>query len=164
MSSSPPGPPSGPDLFAQVAVLGDQILRLRRHRNIVHDGVVLENSAFRLLWALAPGEPLSLRQLAGHLDLEQSTINRQANAAIDAGYLERFEVEGSASRLLRATSAGRAAYEHDGVIRAARYQRVLAELGAEAAQSLVEHLTAFNDVWDAALAPGDQDRRSHPGG
>lgn len=162
MSSSPAGPdhlgrlnaPSQDDQLAQVAVLGEQILRLRRHRNVVHGAVVLENSAFRLLWALAD-QSRTLRQLATHLDLEQSTINRQANAAIDAGYLERFEVAGSASKLLRPTPAGRAAYERDGVIRAERYQRVLTQLGPEAAAALLEHLTAFNDVWDALLGAED---------
>lgn len=152
---------TGNDPFAGIAELGDELLRLQRHRATVYDGVQLESSAFRLLWALADGEPRTLRQLAQHLDLEQSTINRQANAAIDAGLLERFEVEGRASRLLRPTPAGRAAYEHDGLIRAARYHRVLDLLGAERARSLVEHLTAFNDAWDTALAA---EGRSHPHG
>lgn len=143
---------AGSDPLAGVAALGDQLLRLQRHRSTVYDGVVLESSAFRLLWALADGEARTLRQLAEQLDLEQSTINRQAHAAIDAGYLERFDVAGSASRLLRPTPGGRAAYEHDGMIRAARYQRVLAALGPERASSLLEHLTAFNDTWDAAVA------------
>lgn len=137
------------DPFAGIAALGDQLLRLQRHRTTVYDGVLLDYSAFRLLWALADGEPRTLRQLAEHLDLEQSTINRQANAAIDAGYLERFDVEGSASRLLRPTTAGRTAYEHDGLIRAARFHQVLAELGSDRAATLVDVLTAFNDAWDA---------------
>ena len=143
---------TGADPFAGIEELGDELFRLQRHRATVYDGVLLESSAFRLMWALRDGEPRTLRRLAELLDLEQSTINRQVHAALDAGYLERFEVVGSASKLLRPTPAGRAAYEHDGLIRADRYHRVLAELGVERARSLVEHLAAFNDAWDATVA------------
>lgn len=148
------------DLIAEITALGDELLRLQRHRTTVYEGVVLENSAFRILWVLADGEPRTLRQLASHLDLEQSTVNRQANAALDAGFLERFEVPGSASRWLRPTAAGRTAYEHDGVIRAARYQRVLGALGAERARALTAHLIAFNDAWDATLAAEGREHHS----
>lgn len=152
---------TGPDPFAGIEELGHELFRLQRHRATVYDGVVLESSAFRLLWALRDGEPRTLRGLAQLLDLEQSTINRQAHAAIDGGYLERFEVAGSASKLLRPTAAGRAAYEHDGLIRAARFHRVLARLGPDRAASLIADLTAFNDAWDATLAP---EAFSHPPG
>ena len=93
--------------LAEVTALGDQLLRMQRRRRHVYEGAVLENSAFRLLWVLDDGEPRTLRQLAADLDLEQSTVNRQVNAAIAAGWLERFEVEGSASRLVRPTTPGR---------------------------------------------------------
>ncbi len=150
----PEGAEGADDLWVEVTALGAELLRLQRHRTTVYAGVVLENSAFRLLWVLVNGEPRTLRELADLLDLEQSTINRQVHAAIDAGYLERFDVAGSASKRIRPTAAGRAAFEHDGVIRAARYQRIFDELGAERAHQLIEHLTAFNDAWDTAVAEG----------
>ncbi len=145
-----------PGLLAEITALGDQLLRLQRHRTTVYDGVVLDNSAFRILWVLSDGHPRTLRQLAEALELEQSTINRQANAGLDAGYLERFQVPGSAGRQLRPTEAGRRAYEHDGLVRAERYRRIFAELGADRAHSLIQHLTAFNDAWDVAVAAPDR--------
>ena len=59
----------GADPMAQVTALGDQLLRMQRRRRHVYEGVVLENSAFRLLWVLGDGEPRTLRQLASDLDL-----------------------------------------------------------------------------------------------
>jgi DNA-binding MarR family transcriptional regulator len=139
------------DAMTEVTALGDQLLRLQRRRRHVYEGVVLENSAFRLLWVLDDGEPRTLRQLAGDLDLEQSTVNRQVNAAIAAGWLERYDVAGSASRLVRPTAAGAEAYRHDGQIRAAIIRAALDELGPERAASLIDGLRSLNDAWDAVI-------------
>lgn len=140
-----------PDPLAEVTALGDQLLRLARRRRHVYEGVVLENSAFRLLWVLDDGDPRTMRRLADDLDLEQSTVNRQVNAAIAAGWLERFDVEGSASRLVRPTEAGTEAYRHDGLVRAGTIRAALDELGPERAASVIEGLRALNDAWDAVL-------------
>ena len=140
------------DPLAQVTALGDQLLRMQRRRRHVYEGVVLENSAFRLLWVLDDGEPRTLRQLAVDLDLEQSTVNRQVNAAIDAGWLERYDVAGSASRLVRPTEAGVTAYRHDGLIRAATIRAALDDLGPAQAATVIEGLAALNDAWDAVIA------------
>jgi DNA-binding MarR family transcriptional regulator len=137
--------------LAEVAALADQLLRLQRRRRHVYDDVVLENSAFRLLWVLDDGEPRTLRQLAVDLDLEQSTVNRQVNAAIAAGWLERYDVAGSASRLVRPTAAGSEAYLHDGLIRAGTIRAALDELGPTRAASIIEGLRSLNDAWDAVL-------------
>lgn len=139
------------DALADVSALGDELLRLQRRRRHVYDGVVLENSAFRILWVLSHGGPRTLRQLCLDLDLEQSTVNRQVNAAIDAGWIERFEVEGSASKPVRPTAAGAEAYRHDGLIRATLIQAALDELGPERAAGLIAELRAFNDAWDAVI-------------
>lgn len=142
------------DAMTEVTALGDQLLRLQRRRRHVYEGVVLENSAFRLLWVLDDGEPRTLRQLAGDLDLEQSTVNRQVNAAIAAGWLERYEVDGSASRLVRPTAEGVEAYRHDGLLRAATIRAALDELGRERSAALIDGMRALNDAWDAVLERG----------
>ncbi|MGA8258112.1 MAG: MarR family winged helix-turn-helix transcriptional regulator [Nocardioides sp.] len=136
---------------SSIAALGDQLIRLQRRRTSVYAGSRLEDSAFRILWTLSDGEPRTLRQLASDLGLEQSTVNRQVNAALAAGYVERFEVPGSASKLVRPTPVGAEAYEHDGAIRAALITRVLEALGDERAARLIDDLTSFNDAWDDAL-------------
>ena len=137
--------------LAGVSALGGELLRLQRRRTSVYDGVVLDNSAFRLLWLLSDSSPRTLRQLAEGLDLEQSTVNRQVNAALAAGYLERYAVPGSPSKLIRPSTAGDEAFEHDGRIRAALISRALGELGPGRAQRLIADLRDFNDAWDRAL-------------
>ncbi|GAA4696550.1 MarR family transcriptional regulator [Nocardioides nanhaiensis] len=148
-----------------VAELGHQLLRLQRRRTTVPPGTRLEVSAFRILWVLAHDGPATLRSLAEQLDLEQSTVNRQVHAALDAGWLEECpappRAPGSsaasgrarAARHFRPTRAGRTAYEHDGRLRAERYLAALDRLGTDRATRLVEDLTAFNDAWDAAGQP-----------
>lgn len=136
--------------LADVGALGDELIRLRRRRSTVVAGTVLENSAFRILWVLADGTPRTLRTLGEDLELEQSTVNRQVNAAISAGLLERYVAAGSPGRLLRPTESGRAAYEHDGLLRAALISTALDTLGPERAHRLLVDLRDFNDAWDAA--------------
>jgi DNA-binding MarR family transcriptional regulator len=147
MMATPDDLDPDPDLLA----LGGELLRLQRRRRHEYAGTVLETSAFRLLWVLDDGEPRTLRRLAADLDLEQSTVNRQVNAAIGAGWLERYDVAGSASRLVRPTPAGAEAFRHDGWIRAAAIRAALDELGPERSGVLIEVLTAFNDAWDGVL-------------
>jgi DNA-binding MarR family transcriptional regulator len=149
-----------PDPLAEVTALGDQLLRLQRRRRHVYDGVVLENSAFRLLWVLDDGVPRTLRQLAHDLDLEQSTVNRQVNAAIAAGWLERYDVAGSASRLVRPTASGAEAYLHDGMIRAGTIRAALDALGPARAASLIEGLRTLNDAWDDVLERDEEAERT----
>ena len=138
--------------------LGDELMRLTRRRATTYPGSILDPSAFRLLWLLTEGPPRTLRELAEELQLDQSTVNRQVNAAINHGLVERYAVADSASRLVRPTDAGRAAYLHDGKLRAEVYTSVLDELGAERAGALVAELREFNDALDRAharLRPAD---------
>lgn len=171
MASASPAdraPIEPPNELADVTALGGELLRLQRRRTTVYDGVVLDNSAFRLLWVLSDGTPRTLRQLAEGLDLEQSTVNRQVNAALTAGYLERFAVAGNPSKSLRPSPAGEVAFEHDGRIRAELISRALKNLGTHRAARMIEDLRAFNDAWDSALGitaretrpPGEEIARS----
>jgi DNA-binding MarR family transcriptional regulator len=130
--------------------LGDELMRLTRLRTQTYPGSVLETSAFRILWRLTEGPPRTQRELAEELQLEQSTVTRQVNAAIGHGLVERYAVAGSSARLLRPTEAGRAAYLRDGALRAAVYGEVLDELGPERARSLVAGLRELNDRLDRA--------------
>jgi DNA-binding MarR family transcriptional regulator len=137
--------------------LGDELMRLARRRAQTYPGSELDTSAFRLLWLLTEGSPRTLRDLSDELQLDQSTVNRQVNAAINHGLVERYAVAGSASRLLRPTDAGRAAYVHDAALRAEVYNRVLDELGAARSDALVAELRELNDGLDRAhsqLRPG----------
>lgn len=137
---------------AELVALGDELTRLQQRRATVHPGARLENSAWRILRLLDDGEPRTLRVLATELELEQSTVNRQVNAAISAGMLERFEVTGRRSLLIRPTALGREAFDHDARIRAEPIQAAIDALGPEATAVLVEGLQALNDAWDRAIS------------
>jgi DNA-binding MarR family transcriptional regulator len=130
--------------------LGDEVLRIGSRRSTTYAGAQLETSAFRILWRLEERGPLTLRELADQLQLDQSTINRQVASATAHGLVERFEEPGNASRPVRPTEAGRAAYDHDGRLRAAPLARAIEDLGIERARAMVESLRAFNDAVDRA--------------
>ncbi|MFC3244626.1 MarR family winged helix-turn-helix transcriptional regulator [Gordonia humi] len=128
--------------------LVDELLRLRRRRNQVDSGAILEASAFAILWLFEDGRPRTLRELTEELCLEQSTVNRQVNAAIKNGYVERYEVPGQVSRLHRPTDAGLAAYEHDGRRRARHLESVFADLAPGTPEGLLRELRAYNDAYE----------------
>jgi DNA-binding MarR family transcriptional regulator len=130
--------------------LGDELMRMSGRRATTYAGSLLENSAFRILWRLDERGPLTLRELADELQLDQSTINRQVNSALKNGLVERFEEEGRAGKPVRPTPAGLSAYTHDGRLRAGLITVALEDLGAERAQSMLESLRAFNDAIDRA--------------
>jgi DNA-binding MarR family transcriptional regulator len=135
----------------QLRELGDELMRLGRRRSTVYADAVLETSAFRLLWMLTEGEPRTVRELAEELQLDQSTVTRQVNAAIAHGLVERYAVPGSHSRLLRPTEAGAAAYLHDAGLRAAVFAGAMDVLGPQRSEELVGLLRAFNDAMDDAM-------------
>jgi DNA-binding MarR family transcriptional regulator len=128
--------------------LADELMRIGRRRHANVEGTELDLSAFKLLWVLSDGRPRTLRELADELDLELSTINRQVNAAVRTGLLERFTVPDSPSKPVRPTAEGRRLYDHDYAIQADLYRSVLAEIGAEPARELTRGLRAFNDAYD----------------
>ena len=128
--------------------LADELMRVSRRRHANVEGTELDMSAFKLLWILSDDEPRTLRELADELDLELSTINRQVNAAVRAGLLERFSVPDSPSKPVRPTADGRRLYQHDSAIHADLYRSVLAEMGADGARDLTRGLRAFNDAYE----------------
>ncbi|MGV9860660.1 MarR family transcriptional regulator [Gordonia sp. NPDC003425] len=133
--------------------LADELLRMARRRDLIAPGSVLERSAFNLLWILSDGRPRTLRELSELTHLEQSTINRQVNAAITHGYLERFDVAGSTSRRIRPTQRGVEAFEHDGLLRARRLERVLSDMAPGTPEALLRELHAFNEAYDRLDEP-----------
>lgn len=128
--------------------LADELLRFGKRRHAAVDGTELETSAFKLLWVLSDGRPRTLRELADELDLDLSTINRQVNAAVRGGLLERYAVPGSPSKPVRPTAEGRRRYDHDKAVHADLLRSVLAEMGADAARDLIRSLGAFNDAYE----------------
>ena len=137
--------------------LANELLRLGKRRRTDVAGTELEASAYRLLWVLSDDQPRTLRQLAEELALDLSTINRQVNAAVRAGVLERFSVPGSPSKPVRPTEEGRRLYRHDSAVHADLLRSVLAEMGPEAARDLIRSLAAFNDALERRTPPRPRD-------
>ncbi|MBB2893192.1 MarR family transcriptional regulator [Flexivirga oryzae] len=118
-------------------------------RRVVESATSLSAADLRLLWLLSDGRPRTQREISTELNLEQSTVNRQVNAALRAGHLERLDA-GSGAAQLTATTDGTRRYEEDvealmGVMGAA-----LAALGSEQERFLVMLATFVEAYRDAA--------------
>lgn len=135
-------------LYAEII---DELRRLGRRRANTYTGAVLEESAFTILLVLSERGPRTLRELAGDLDLEQSTVNRQVNAAIGRGYLARRVVSDQAGRVIEPTAAGREAFRHDGMLRVDRLNAVFDDLAPGDPAALLLQLRAYNNAYQRVL-------------
>ncbi len=143
-----PRPPT-PVTDETVRALSTELVRLTRRRD-ASSALVLDASAFKILWLVVEEGPHTLRALADGLQLDQSTINRQVHAVVTRGLAERHEEDGAPAMLIRATSEGEAAYRHDAGIRAEGLREVVDTVGERATADLVAGLALLNDAIDAA--------------
>jgi len=81
-------------------------------RRVVESATSLSAAELRLLWLLSDGRARTQREISTELNLEQSTVNRQVNAALRAGHIERLGT-GSGPAQLSATEGGLRRYEED---------------------------------------------------
>ncbi|MGV9827594.1 MarR family transcriptional regulator [Gordonia sp. NPDC003429] len=138
--------------------LGDHLRPVDQIKTVVTEELlaILLTGAFDAcveVGGFTDGRPRTLRELSELTHLEQSTINRQVNAAITHGYLERFDVAGSTSRRIRPTQRGVEAFEHDGLLRARRLERVLSDMAPGTPEALLRELHAFNEAYDRLDEP-----------
>ncbi|MBD3914848.1 MarR family winged helix-turn-helix transcriptional regulator [Nocardioides hwasunensis] len=126
-------------------------MRLGRRRETGSSATSLDASAFRILWLVVEHGPHTLRGLAEHLQLEQSTINRQVHAAVGRGWIERYDHRDSPAMLVRATEAGQEAYRRESQARAEGLREVVSTLGERAVAELAGGLARFNDAVDEAI-------------
>lgn len=94
--------------------------RFERGRRAIEATARLKSADLRLLWLLSAEGPRTMREIADALVLEQSTVNRQVNAALKEGLVERIDHASasgdeavSRARAIRATDAGEAALARD---------------------------------------------------
>ncbi|WP_165807030.1 MarR family winged helix-turn-helix transcriptional regulator [Nocardioides currus] len=132
--------------------LSHELIRLGRRRDTSDPSLVLDGSAYKILWLVVEDGPQTLRDLAQKLQLEQSTINRQVHAVIARGFAERSSEPGSAAMLVEATAAGEAAYRSDSQVRTDGLRRIVDTLGQDAAVLLAGGLAELNDAIDEAVA------------
>jgi DNA-binding MarR family transcriptional regulator len=116
---------------------------LERYRRHHQQGMELGTADLRILWLLSDGEPRTLKDIAQQLGLEQSTVNRQVNAAVGAGRLEKFRPEPGGSYRVRCTDAGTEVFERDVEISLNAYEEALASLGDADAEQLLTLMDRF---------------------
>lgn len=149
MTRTAPAP--APVTDATLRRLSNELVRLKRRRGTSSSAMMLDASAYKILWLVVDHGPRTLRALAEDLQLDQSTINRQVHAVIGHGYAERYDDPDSPGLLVRATPAGEAAYRSDSQVRADGLRAIVDTLGEQAVAELVAGLADFNDAIDEAV-------------
>lgn len=144
MGSEPVEHPLPPD--QEVA---RQFLRMERLHHTMRAHGTMHAADVRLLWLLTSAPPLTLREIADTLHLEQSTVNRQVNAAIRNGLLHRFD-DGRAAKVVTPTAHGREIFRTDTAVAQRVYRAALAALG-EDADTFVELLRRFSIASEDAV-------------
>ena len=151
------------------------LLQLDVHRRAEEQRTELGVAGGRLLWLLSDRRPRTLREIAAALKLEQSTVNRQVNAAMRSGLLSRVDRSSvdptgagptdadptsapmSAGRpaggaqLIGPTETGLAAYEREVTQALQAYDAALGALGTDDAAVFLELLERFVDAYGEAL-------------
>ena len=118
--------------------------RLETQRRAWEQRTPLGVSEMRLLWVLQEPDEWTLRDIAEHLGLEQSTVNRQVNAAVAAGLVTKLRGDDQPTYQFRASDQGARMFESCAGQMLDRYQAALDELGDQA-DLFVDLLDRFVD-------------------
>lgn len=153
MGSTSSGLPEGMERSRLTAAL---LTRLDRHRRAHREHRVLGDAVMRVLWLLAEGGPRTLREIADGLHLEQSTVNRQVNAALAEGLVERERPEGSSAYRFRRTERGHELFEADVSASLDGYREALEALGEPGATEFLRLLSRFTEEYHSISERGEQ--------
>jgi DNA-binding MarR family transcriptional regulator len=108
----------------------------------------LDRSAYLVLLLLDCNGPQTLKEIATAMELEQSTVNRQVNRAIERGLLESVP-SATGPRLIRPTDEGAAAFQRDRAVKLQGIASILGDLDTEHRESLIAGLTALNSALES---------------
>jgi DNA-binding MarR family transcriptional regulator len=146
MRPMPPGVDS-PDAW-ELAVTVSRLDGLRR---AVRQDARLGEADQRLMWLLSSRGPSTLRDIAEALGLEQSTVNRQVNAALREGLLTRDREPGRTAWTFTVTDEGLSLFQHDLELALGAYEAGLAGLSERDRATLVRLLGRFVSQYEEAL-------------
>lgn len=146
------GEPSGIRRGKQLAGM---FARLERSQRNHEQSMTLGTADLRMLWLFADGRSRTLKQISHELGLEQSTVNRQVNAAVDQGLLKKSHPSGGSAYQILSTPAGREAFEKDVDLSLSGYEVALESLGAQEAATFLDLLGRFLEAYDELAPPGD---------
>lgn len=126
-----------------------QFLKMERHHHAMRTHGSLHAADVRLLWMLTSNGPMTLREISDGLRLEQSTVNRQVNAAIRNGLLHRFD-DGRTAKVVAPTERGQEIFRRDTAVTQKVYRGALAALGDEA-DTFIRLLRQFTTGTEATI-------------
>lgn len=125
--------------------------RLEQSRRGATANAKLGAADARILWLLSGGEEYTLRDISDKLSLEQSTVNRQVNAAVKAGYVEKRRSRARAAWVFSPSADGRRKFDADLDMHLGFYSRALAELSQSEQQVFIELLTRVVGGYETAI-------------
>lgn len=146
------------DDIARGRELAGILTRLDRLRHVHENLAELGTADLRILWLLRERQPSTLAEIAAELKLEQSTVNRQVNAAFAAELLSRERREPGGPYVFTPTQTGREAFERDVTASLGAYESALAAMGDADAEWFLRLARRFLDDYSAVVA--DDDRHS----
>lgn len=130
------------------------VTRLDRARRVQANQMDMGTADLRILWMFADERPRTLKEIADELRLEQSTVNRQINAAMAAGLLQRSRRPGSVAHEISRTEKGAEVFEDDVAKSLAAFTAGLDALGDRVDDFLAD-FTRFVAAYDTAVRPDD---------
>lgn len=133
--------------------LAGMIERLGRLRRSHLQSMSLGTADLRILWLFTDREPRTLKRIAHELNLEQSTVNRQVNAAVAEGLLEKSRPPGGSAYEIASTAVGRETFEKDVQISLGGYEAALTTLGEADAAVMLELFDRFLHAYEDLVPP-----------
>lgn len=131
------------------------ITHLDRARRMQSSQMALGTADLRILWMFADDQPRTLKEIAAELSLEQSTVNRQINAAMAEGLLQRSRRPGSPAHEISRTEKGVEVFEADVAKSLTAFTSGLDALG-DRVDGFLADFTRFVEAYDSALRPESQ--------
>ena len=130
--------------------------RLERGRHVALTASPLNTADIRLLWLLSSEGPRTMKEISDALGLEQSTVNRQVNAALKHGLVERVDRAGDASSLrarpVRATREGERVFVRDLNAGMAVFEVALKALPEDEREQFMANFLAFAQAYQVEAA------------
>lgn len=123
-----------------------------RARRLLGQRSSLGTADMRLLWLFTDGRPRSLRQIAADLGLEQSTVNRQVNAAMKAGLLVRDRV-GNGPYEFTTSATGAAEFTRNVDVTLDSYRDALEAMGDDR-EVFLNLITKYVEAYSQAVTAG----------
>lgn len=117
--------------------------RLDSQRHIQESRMRLGTADLRLLWLLADGQSRTLKEISTELRLEQSTVNRQVNAALGSGLVVRRRRQGEGAYEFERTESGRHIFEEDTGRTLGVYAAALDRMGPDRCESFLDLASEF---------------------